>query len=58
MNSTVAAGYVVRHPDPDNRRAVRLGLTEDGERILASLAARHARALSRLKPAIAALIEA
>ncbi len=58
VDRAVSAGYVVRHSDPDNHRAVRLGLTDEGERILASLAARHARELARLQPAIAALAEA
>ncbi|HEY8022514.1 MAG TPA: MarR family winged helix-turn-helix transcriptional regulator [Thermoanaerobaculia bacterium] len=42
------AGLVVRRPDEDDRRAVRLRLTRRGARLLRELTASHLEELSRL----------
>jgi DNA-binding MarR family transcriptional regulator len=50
-----AMGLVVRRPDPDSHRTVRLELTAHAADKLARLAARHLDELERLTPAMAAL---
>ena len=46
-------GVVERRPDPDDARAVRVVLTEEGERILTRLSALHREELRRLGSALA-----
>jgi DNA-binding MarR family transcriptional regulator len=48
----VEAGLVLRLPDLDDRRRVRLGLTPNAERRLAGLSAIHLEELRRLRPAL------
>ncbi|MDQ2825392.1 MAG: MarR family winged helix-turn-helix transcriptional regulator, partial [Actinomycetota bacterium] len=55
VDRAVAVGLVERLADPDDHRVVRLRLTPDGERRLASLAALHLEELDRLGPRSAAL---
>jgi DNA-binding MarR family transcriptional regulator len=50
-----AIGLVLRRPDPDSHRTVRLEITAHAADKLARLAARHLDELERLTPAIAAL---
>jgi DNA-binding MarR family transcriptional regulator len=50
-----AAGLIERHADPDDGRAVRLGLTASGEERLAKLAAAHLEELGRLERKLHAL---
>jgi DNA-binding MarR family transcriptional regulator len=50
-----AAGLLERHADPDDGRAVRLGLTPSGEERLAKLAAAHLEELARLERELHAL---
>jgi DNA-binding MarR family transcriptional regulator len=46
------AGMVRRAPDPDDRRQVRVSLTEKGEAILARLSTRNRRELRALQQAL------
>ncbi len=46
------ASLVARSPDPDDRRQVRVSLTDKGERILAGLSARNLRELHALRLAL------
>lgn len=45
-------GLVVRSQDPNDRRQVRVSLTDRGEGILAGLSARHLRELQTLRQAL------
>jgi len=49
------AGLVVRLPDDEDHRVVRLGLTEKGAEILRRLTAQHLDELERLAPRMRAL---
>jgi DNA-binding MarR family transcriptional regulator len=49
------SGLVRRVADPDDQRVVRLVLTAEGERKLATLAAAHLEELSRLRPSFEGL---
>lgn len=44
------AGLVAREPDPSDRRAARLALTEEGREVVETLRAARARALAVLTP--------
>ena len=55
VDRAVAAGLVERRQDPDDSRAVRLRLTEDGSGRLAGLATLHLEELRRLAPQLEAL---
>jgi len=48
VDRAVAAGFVRRTPDRDDRRVIRLSLTAAGERVLDRLAGRHLDELGRL----------
>ncbi|WP_308123730.1 MarR family winged helix-turn-helix transcriptional regulator [Modestobacter marinus] len=48
-----AEGLVQRRPDPDDARAVRVELTEDGERLLGRLSALHRDELRRMDAILA-----
>ena len=48
VNRAQRQGLVDRTPDPDDARAVRVVLTEDGERVLGRLSALHRDELRRL----------
>lgn len=54
VNRLVRAGLVTRAEDPDDRRRIRLGLSEDAERMLAGIderaAARFTEVLGRMSP--------
>jgi len=50
------AGLVVRSPDPNDRRQVRVSLTEKGEGILAGLSTRNLRELRTLRQALRPLL--
>lgn len=50
-----AAGFVRRHPDHEDARAVRVQLTPRGNRCLEALAASHLAELERLVPRLARL---
>ena len=50
------AGLVVRSQDPNDRRQVRVSLTEKGEEILAGLSARNLRELRTLRQALRPLL--
>jgi len=52
VDRSARAGLVRRHADADDRRRVRVALTERGERILARLVAAHARQFDRLSRAL------
>ncbi|MGQ0463685.1 MAG: MarR family winged helix-turn-helix transcriptional regulator [Sporichthyaceae bacterium] len=47
-NRVQALGLVVRRPDPDDARVVRLVLTEEGERRIAALSALHKQEVRKL----------
>ncbi len=49
IDRCVAAGLVERSPDPDDRRQVRVTLTEKGRGLLAKLSARNLRELKDLR---------
>ena len=49
------AGLVVRRPDEEDHRVVRLGLTEKGSEILRLLTVQHYEELERLAPRMRAL---
>jgi DNA-binding MarR family transcriptional regulator len=51
-----AAGLVRRSPDPGDARVARVGLTKDGERIVAGLAETHLAQMSKLAAALAKLL--
>jgi DNA-binding MarR family transcriptional regulator len=53
-----SAGLVVRRQDPDNLSAVRLRLTEQGERRLEELSELHLEELTHLAPTMHALWQA
>jgi DNA-binding MarR family transcriptional regulator len=55
VDRAVAAGLVARHVDPDDRRVVRLALTDEGAGRLEALAALHLEELARLGPRLAPL---
>lgn len=55
VDRAVAAGFLARHADPDDRRVVRLALTSKGARRLEALAALHLEELDRLGPRLAPL---
>jgi DNA-binding MarR family transcriptional regulator len=46
-------GYVERTADPDDARAVRVSLTEEGERLLSRLSALHRDQLRRMNSILA-----
>ena len=48
------AGLVTREPHPEDRRAVRVRITGEGERVLAALTAVHRRELRRVHEQLAA----
>jgi len=52
VDRAVKAGLVERHEDPEDRRVVRLRLTEHGDRTLQRLAALHLEEIKRLAPRI------
>ncbi|WP_214401107.1 MarR family winged helix-turn-helix transcriptional regulator [Pseudonocardia lacus] len=52
VNRAQAEGLVARAPDPDDRRLVRVLLTDHGERVLARLSALHRAELHRLQPVL------
>ncbi|HEX4439012.1 MAG TPA: MarR family transcriptional regulator [Thermoanaerobaculia bacterium] len=52
VDRSARAGLVRRHADTDDRRRVRVVLTERGDRILARLVAAHARQFDRLSRAL------
>lgn len=49
VDRCVAAGLVERNPDPDDRRQVRVTLTENGEKLLRHLSTRNLRELKTLR---------
>jgi DNA-binding MarR family transcriptional regulator len=49
IDRCVAAGLVERNPDPDDRRQVRVTLTEKGEKLLNHLSTRNLRELKTLR---------
>jgi DNA-binding MarR family transcriptional regulator len=51
------AGLVERRPDLEDRRRVRLGLTDAAERRLAELSAIHLEELRRLRPALLQILK-
>lgn len=53
----VATALLRREPDPDDRRRVRLGLTDAADRQLAGLSAAHLDELRRLRPALLEILE-
>ena len=55
VDRAVAAGLVVRVPDDDDQRVVRVALTAEGERRLQALAEAHMEELSRLGRRLSAL---
>jgi len=55
VHRAVDAGLVVRRPDPEEHRAVRLALTSEGAAKLSSVSSRHLEELARLAPIISAL---
>ena len=55
VDRAVAAGLLTRHPDPGDRRVVRLALTPEGARRLEALAALHLEELDRLGPRLSPL---
>ncbi|AYG60330.1 MarR family transcriptional regulator [Rhizobium jaguaris] len=46
----IEAGYVTRHPDPDDKRRQKLRLTEKSEEILRRLSAIHLREIRDMAP--------
>lgn len=56
VNRLVRGGYVVRHPDPADRRRVTLALSRGGEAILEKLAATHRAELRRMAPLLKPLL--
>lgn len=57
VNRLVEAGLLVRCPDPEDRRAAVLRLTEAAERHLADLSAAHLDELRRIKPALRSILD-
>ena len=55
-NRLAEAGLIIREPDPEDRRRVRLKLTPTADEHLASLSANHLAELSRLRPALLELL--
>ena len=53
VDRTSALGLVRRGPDPDDARAVRVGLTAPGEQLLGRLAALHRDELRRMDAVLA-----
>jgi DNA-binding MarR family transcriptional regulator len=56
VDRTVAAGLVVRNRDGDDHRVVRLRLSAQGARTLASLTSAHLEELERLTPLFESMI--
>jgi DNA-binding MarR family transcriptional regulator len=52
VNRSVEAGIVVREPDPEDRRQVRLRVTPHGEEVLASLVEHNRAELEALRAAL------
>src|SRR5690349_11691953 len=52
VDRCVAAGLVLRNPDPDDRRQVRVGLTTKGGELLRHLSTRNLRELKNLRKAM------
>ncbi|MCW2901480.1 MAG: Transcriptional regulator, MarR family [Streptosporangiaceae bacterium] len=52
VNRAQGEGLVARTPDPDDSRAVRVLLTDEGERILGRLSALHRDELRRMNTAL------
>jgi DNA-binding MarR family transcriptional regulator len=57
VDRAVSAGLVERHPDPDDGRRQRIGLTDEGQRHLDRLTARNLTELRRLRPELVAALE-
>lgn len=57
VDRLVAESYVVRAPDPSDRRQVYLTLTARGEAVLEKLSATHREQLHRIGPQINRLLE-
>lgn len=57
VDRLVAESYVVRAPDPGDRRQVYLALTPRGEMVLEKLSATHREQLHRIGPRINRLLE-
>jgi DNA-binding MarR family transcriptional regulator len=55
VDRAMKAGLVVRLPDEEDHRIVRLGLTEKGSQIIRQLTAQHLDELERLAPRMRAL---
>lgn len=51
------AGLVVRKPDPDDRRRIRLRLTRSAQRLLEQLSASHLLELRRMRPALLDILD-
>lgn len=57
VDRLAGAGLIVRRHDPNDRRRVRLALTEEAERRLAGLSAIHLEELRRLRPTLLQIVE-
>jgi DNA-binding MarR family transcriptional regulator len=57
-NRCEQAGLIHRTPDPASRRSVLLNLTPQGNRVLRSLSADHARELNEFGPKLVAVLRA
>ena len=51
------AGLLAREQDAKDRRRIRLTLTQEAERLLASLSASHLQELRRMRPALLEILE-
>jgi DNA-binding MarR family transcriptional regulator len=58
IDRCACAGLIERTRDPDDRRVVRLRLTERGDQILADLAGQHLEELARLTPLFEGMLDA
>jgi DNA-binding MarR family transcriptional regulator len=56
VDRLVEAGLIIREPDPQDRRRVRLTMTATAEARLATLSASHLAELSRLRPVLLELL--
>jgi DNA-binding MarR family transcriptional regulator len=57
VDRAVAAGLVERHPDPDDGRRQRIGLTDTGRRHLADLTAAHLEELRGLRDELVSALD-